>query len=83
MRLSAHILHKVSRTHLYYAACIVVLIAAAALRFYNLSENSLWYDEAVAALNSRQTFWEVPLHTISANSSPLLISIYALGGAED
>ncbi len=62
----------ISRERLYYAACAVVLIAAAALRFYNLGESSLWLDEAVVANNSSGAFWEVALRTRHGNSSPLL-----------
>lgn len=61
-----------SSAHSYYAICLVLLVAAAALRFYNLSEHSLWLDEAVVANNSRGTFWEVALYTRHRNSSPPL-----------
>ncbi len=57
---------------MYYAACLALLIGAAALRFYNLSEHSLSFDEAVVANNSNGGFWEVVLHTRHENSSPLL-----------
>ena len=63
---------RLSRKHLYYAACVGVLVAAAVLRFHNLSETSLWLDEAIAANNSRGTFWEVALYTRHRNSSPVL-----------
>ncbi len=63
---------KPSSAYLYYLACLVLLIAAAALRFYNLSEHSLWLDEAAVANNSRGTFWEVVLYTRHRNSSPIL-----------
>ena len=59
------------KTHLYYAACVVLLIVAAGLRFYGLSENSVWYDEAVAASNSSDLS-EVVTNTRHRNSSPLL-----------
>ena len=62
---------RLSRKHLYYAACVGVLVAAAVLRFHNLSETSLWLDEAIAANNSRGTFWEVALYTRHRNSSPV------------
>ena len=63
---------RLSYGHLYYAACAGVLIMAAALRFYDLSEASLWLDEAIAANNSRGTLWEVALYTRHRNSSPVL-----------
>ena len=59
-------------TRLYWLACLVMLVAAAALRFYNLGSNSLWLDEAIAANNSQGTFFEVVLYTRHRNSSPAL-----------
>ena len=56
----------------YYAAALVVLAVAAALRFYNLDTGSLWLDEAAVAENSKGTFWEVALYTRHRNSSPVL-----------
>jgi hypothetical protein len=43
------------RRALFIVAALVILIVAAALRFYHLGERSLWYDEAVTALASRGT----------------------------
>ena len=34
---------------LYYLVCIALLIVAAGSRFHELSENSLWLDEAATA----------------------------------
>ncbi len=59
-------------SRLYYAACICLLIAAVALRFYDLGGDSLWYDEAVAANNSRGSFSEAVERTRHSNSSPIL-----------
>lgn len=56
----------------YYAACAVLIVAAALLRFYDLAGNSVWYDEAVAALNSRGGLAEVLPNTRAFNSSPIL-----------
>ena len=56
-------------------ACVCLLIVAAALRFYNLSDNSLWYDEAKAAVNARGAFSEVVVNTRHENSSPILYPI--------
>ena len=60
------------KTRLYYAACICLLVAAAGLRFHNLSGKSVWYDEAVAADNSSGTLSEVVPNTRHRNSSPIL-----------
>ena len=56
----------------YIIACVCLLIVAAALRFYNLSDNSLWFDEAKAAINSRGALSEVAINTRHENSSPIL-----------
>ena len=53
-------------------ACVCLLIIAAALRFYNLSDNSLWFDEAKAAINSRGALSELVVNTRHENSSPIL-----------
>ena len=54
-------------------ACL--LIAAAALRFYGISEHGLLYDEALAAVNSKGAFAEVIYNTREKNSSPILYPI--------
>ena len=53
---------------------VCLLIAAAALRFYDLSANSLWHDEAIAAINSRGALSEVVVNAGGryANTSPIL-----------
>ena len=56
----------------YAAVAAVVLLVAAALRFYDLSGDSLWYDEAVAALNSQGSFAETVERTRAYNTSPIL-----------
>ena len=43
----------------YVIACVCLLMAAGALRFYNLPANSLWYDEAVTSIHSRGDFSDV------------------------
>ena len=53
-------------------ACVCLLVVAAALRFYNLSNNSLWFDEARAAVNARGALSEVVVKTRHENSSPIL-----------
>ena len=56
----------------YAAGAVVVLFVAAALRFYDLAADSLWYDEAVAALNSQGSFTETVERTRAFNTSPIL-----------
>ena len=75
MRTVARRIVRFSRDHktrLYYAACVVLLVVAAGLRFHDLSEKSVWYDEAVAADNSSGTLSEVVTKTRYRNSSPIL-----------
>ncbi len=54
------------------AACVCLLVAAAALRFYDLPGNSIWFDEAVVADNSSGSLREVVANTRVRNSSPAL-----------
>ena len=69
---------------LYYAACVVVLVAAAGLRFHDLSEKSLRHDEAAAANISRGALSEVIPGTRYGNSSPILypLVLYAIQKVE-
>ena len=60
------------KTRLYYTACVCLLVAAAGLRFYDLSEKPLRHDEAAAANISRGALSEVVSNTRSGNSSPIL-----------
>lgn len=60
------------RAELYLAAVISVIVVAVLLRFYELAENSLWLDEAVAANNARGTFSDFIWMTRHRNSSPVL-----------
>ena len=53
------------------AAALALLAAAAAARFYNLADDGLRYDEALAALNSRGTLSDVLDKTRFVNSSPI------------
>lgn len=68
----------------YYAACAALLIVAALLRFNDLAGNSVWYDEAVAALNSRGGLAEVIPNTRAFNSSPALypLMLWAIQAVE-
>lgn len=59
-------------TRLYYAACLILIIVAAGLRFHDLPSNSLRHDEAVAATNTWGTPSQVLENTRSRNSSPIL-----------
>ena len=56
----------------YAIAGVCLLIVAVSLRFYNLSDNSLRFDEAKAALNSGGAFSEVLLYTRDESASPIL-----------
>ena len=61
-------------------ACL--LIVAAALRFYDLGANSLWHDEAVAAIIAQGTLSEAVINagTSYSNTSPplYLIALWAV-----
>lgn len=65
---------------LYYAACVCIVIIAVLSRFYGLTNHSLWYDEARAAINSQGTISEVVLYTKTRNTSPILypLILYAV-----
>ena len=64
---------------LYYLACIALLIVAAGSRFHELSENSLWYDEAATAICSRDnSFWRV-IRCNRGHSSPVLYPLVLWG----
>ncbi len=56
-------------------ACVCLLLIAAALRFYNITDQTLRYDEAKVALNSAGGFSEVVDNTRYENSSPILYPI--------
>ncbi len=49
-----------------------LLAVAAGTRFYNLADDGLGYDEAIAALNSRGSLSDVLRDTRFINSSPIL-----------
>ena len=65
---------------LYYFACVVLLVVAAGLRFRDLSGTPLWYDEAVAANNSKGELRDVIPNTRHSNSCPILypLVLYAV-----
>ncbi len=69
---------------LYYAACVVLLVAAAGLRFHDLSEKSLRHDEAATANYSRGALSEVISKTRCCSSSPILypLILYAVQKVE-
>ena len=48
-----------SKTRLYYAACICLLLVAVCLRFYNLSGSAIGYEEAWAGVVTRSALAEV------------------------
>ena len=69
---------------LYSVVCIMLVIAAALLRFYELPENSFRYDEARSANQSRGTLSEVISDTRYYNASPILypLILYAVQTVE-
>ena len=68
------------KAYLYYAACVVLLVVAAGLRFHDLSADSLSLDEAVAANYSKGELRDVISNTRYGNSSPILypLVLYAV-----
>ena len=68
------------KARLYYAACVVLLVVAAGLRFHDLPEKSLRHDEAVTANISSGALSEVIGGTRYGNSSPILypLALYAV-----
>ena len=75
MRAMARRIVRFSRDHktrLYYTACVCLLVTAAGLRFYDLSEKPLRHDEAAAANISRGALSGVIPGTNVSNSSPIL-----------
>ena len=72
------------KMRLYYAACVCLLVAAAGLRFHDLSEKSLRHDEAAAANISRGALSKVVSGTRRGNSSPILypLVLYAVQQVE-
>ena len=61
-----------SQGRLVLAAFACLLIAAAGLRFYDLTGTSVGYDEVIAANNSSGSLSEVVPYTRNRNSSPIL-----------
>ena len=61
----------------YAIGCVCLLIAAGALRFYDLGASSLWHDEAIAAVNSRGSLSEVMVNARGRylNTSPALYPV--------
>ena len=72
------------KAHLYYAACVCLLVVAAGLRFHDLPEKSLRHDEAVTANVSRGALSEVVPGTRYSNSNPILypLVLYAVQKVE-
>lgn len=53
-----------------YFLIIVIIIAGAGLRFYNLGFKTLWYDEAVIYWNAQGTSQDMLQHNILRNNAP-------------
>ncbi len=69
---TAFLFSRDRKAYLYFAACVCLLVAAAGLRFHDISEKSLRRDEAVAANNSSGALSAVVPNTRYGNSSPIL-----------
>ena len=61
----------------YYAACGCLIAVAAALRFYDLSGDALWLDEAAVAviLRDANSFQKVLVETRYGTASPILYPV--------
>ena len=60
------------RQRYYIAAALCLLTLTAILRFYQLPEHILWYDEAVAANHANQSISHLIHETRHHNTSPIL-----------
>ena len=56
----------------YYPSALLLLLIAAGLRFYNLGENTIYFDEAQASFYTRGSFSELIDATQSPNTSALI-----------
>ena len=63
------------KAHLYYVACVCLVVAAAGLRFHDLSEHQLRFDEAITANQSKGAFSEIIPSIRCCNSLPILYSL--------
>ena len=52
---------------------VVILLAAFAVRAYNLGGTSLWFDEAVAVINSNHPFGEMIQQARGNNTTPIVL----------
>lgn len=59
----------------YVVFSALLLVAAIFLRFHDLADRSLWYDEIAAANNSSGTLTETLSNTQQNNSSPILYPV--------
>ena len=65
------------KTRLYYAVCVCLLVVAAVLRFYGITDVFLDADELRSALWSRQdTIAQVVERTRNGNTSPILYPLF-------
>jgi|GEM_PF-1740196 hypothetical protein len=60
------------KVSVYVTLSILLLLVAASLRFHDLSQRSMWIDEAVAAINSQGSIAEMIDNTRSRNTSPII-----------
>ena len=69
-------------TRWYWAACILLTLFAAMLRFNNLGENGLAYDELELAVHSRGTIESIIEETRRHHNAPILYPLILAGVQE-
>ena len=72
MGLSLRKLMPAGQGRWHFAVSLALLVVAAALRFWELPEHILWYDEATAANHARGSLSELLRNTQNYNTSPIL-----------
>ena len=73
-----------SQTALYNAACAILLVVAAWVRFYDLDAPLLWLDEAIAGENASGGVADVLTNTATNSPSPILhpLLLHAVQGID-
>lgn len=64
----------------FLCGCVFVVLLAASLRLYHISQRSLWFDEAIAANISRGTLAQTLILTRNEHSAPIVhpLVLYAV-----
>ncbi len=68
-------IRAIARRYWYALACACLIVTAAVLRLYGLSDHFLWYDEIQAANNSAYTLSDTLADTRNHNSSPIIYPV--------